>query len=138
MLDRCYNPKNEKYKFYGEIGIKVCDEWRSNYNKFLEWSLTNGWKPGLQIDKDIVGDSKLYSPETCKWVTRKENQRARKHLLKFEYNGKIENLVDICERLGLNHRIVAQRMNRDKMTLIEALARRTGEGVKHFPRKQKN
>ena len=27
MKTRCYNKNNPKYKVYGEIGVKVCNEW---------------------------------------------------------------------------------------------------------------
>jgi hypothetical protein len=27
MLDRCRNPKNDCFRYYGEIGITVCKEW---------------------------------------------------------------------------------------------------------------
>ena len=28
MKQRCYNPNNKMYKFYGGMGIGVCEEWR--------------------------------------------------------------------------------------------------------------
>ena len=27
MKQRCYNPSNDNYKYYGGKGIKVCEEW---------------------------------------------------------------------------------------------------------------
>lgn len=78
MLDRCYNPKGNGYSWYGAIGVTVCDEWKGNPEAFIKWSLNNGWKEGLHIDKDILCKEKgifphIYSPETCQWVTPKVN-----------------------------------------------------------------
>src|SRR4029077_4668208 len=29
MLDRCDNPKNSYWKYYGGLGVKVCERWRT-------------------------------------------------------------------------------------------------------------
>lgn len=78
IIDRCYNPNNNTYQWYGAIGITVCDEWKNNPKLFVEWSINNGWSKGLQIDKDILCKSlkitpHIYSPKTCQWVTPKVN-----------------------------------------------------------------
>jgi hypothetical protein len=78
MMSRCYDPGNSGYKWYGAKGVTVCDEWRDNPKAFIEWALRSGWQPGLHIDKDILCREKgisphIYSPETCQWVTAKEN-----------------------------------------------------------------
>jgi len=122
IISRCYNPKDDKYRFYGAIGVSVCEEWRNDYHSFVEWALGNGYKIGLHIDKDTKGDGKLYSPDTCCWLTPKENQRARKHLRKVVYEGKEVLLIELCERFGISCRIVKQRMRRDGMTLDQALS----------------
>ncbi len=79
MMQRCYNPNNNAYKYYGAQGVIVCDEWKGKYQNFLNWALANGWRRGLQIDKDkkIFG-CKLYSPETCSFLTARENNQYRR------------------------------------------------------------
>lgn len=78
MKYRCSNPKDQAYKYYGARGITVCDEWKSSYIAFKEWSIANGYEKHLVIDKDIICERdnispKIYSPETCLWVTSTEN-----------------------------------------------------------------
>ena len=76
MIERCYKPNTKQYHRYGGKGIYVCEEWKNSYAKFKEWSLNNGWKKGLEIDKDIMSNgNNMYSPETCKWVTHIENMQ---------------------------------------------------------------
>lgn len=77
MMQRCYNPNNKSYKYYGGSGITICDEWRNNYQNFLDWALAHGWQKGLQIDKDKLG-GKIYSPQNCCLLTQKENNQYRR------------------------------------------------------------
>lgn len=78
IMSRCYDENNANYKNYGEIGITVCDTWKNNPEAFVKWSIANGWKKGLHIDKDILCKKRgisppIYSPETCQWVSAKVN-----------------------------------------------------------------
>lgn len=42
MIARCYNITNSSYPSYGRVGVRVCDEWRTDYDAYLVWSLNNG------------------------------------------------------------------------------------------------
>ncbi|MFF4413205.1 hypothetical protein ACFYY8_11795 [Streptosporangium sp. NPDC001559] len=71
---RCYTPSARNYRWYGEKGIKLCDEWQ-DFEVFFEWSIANGYSKGLQIDRiDSKGD---YQPDNCRWSTQKKNLRSR-------------------------------------------------------------
>jgi len=78
MVDRCNNPNSPNYKWYGGVGVKVCDQWTNNPQSFVEWAISNGFQKGLHIDKDILCDKlnihpHIYSPQTCQWVSAKTN-----------------------------------------------------------------
>jgi hypothetical protein len=66
MIRRCHNPNHQNYDVYGEKGIFVCEEWRNDYTTFYEWSLKNGYKDGLTIDR--IDGTKGYNPNNCRWV----------------------------------------------------------------------
>lgn len=67
LRNRCSNPNNTGYRWYGARGIKVCAEW-GNFEVFREWAIRTGFHPTLTIDRlDVDGD---YTPENCAWVTR--------------------------------------------------------------------
>ncbi len=71
MLGRCYSAKLQEIRPTYK-GCTVCDEWLS-FMAFRKWMQSQDWQ-GKQIDKDImVPGNKLYSPETCVFVTRQVN-----------------------------------------------------------------
>ena len=51
MKQRCFNENNVNYIGYGGRGIKVCDEWKNSFIEFYNWSIKNGYKEGLSIDR---------------------------------------------------------------------------------------
>jgi hypothetical protein len=70
MHQRCNNPKNQRWKYYGGKGIAVCEEWQK-YPAFRDWALSNGYKDGLSIDR--IDSDGGYCPENCQWMTLEEN-----------------------------------------------------------------
>lgn len=75
---RCYDKTRKDYKRYGGKGVIMCDEWKNDFESFYNWCINNGYKEGLALDKDYLCEKnnispKVYSPETCMFVTLKEN-----------------------------------------------------------------
>ncbi len=68
IKQRCYNKKNKNYKYYGERGIIICDEWKNNLEKFIDWAIKNGWESGLTIERIDV--DKNYEPSNCTWIPK--------------------------------------------------------------------
>jgi hypothetical protein len=81
IITRCYNAKKRDYPYYQGKGIRVFSEWIKNPLSFYKWSLDNGWKKGLSLDRiDPNGD---YEPNNCQWITTSENLK-RMHKMKKE------------------------------------------------------
>jgi len=79
MKSRCKSKKT-----YKDRGITVCSEWENNFLNFYNWSLANGAKPGLELDR--INNNLDYTPDNCRWVTHKENCRTGGRSGKFESN----------------------------------------------------
>lgn len=86
MLERCYVEDNKSFPNYGKKGVIVCDRWHC-FEYFLnDIRLVEGYDNKLfnegllQLDKDIKQKNsinKIYSLETCKFVSREENYKHR-------------------------------------------------------------
>ena len=72
MLERCYSAKyQERHSTY--IGCTVSDEWLT-FSVFKAWMETQNWED-KQLDKDLLLEgNKIYSPETCVFVTQMVNK----------------------------------------------------------------
>ena len=92
IKNRCLNLKTENYKYYGDRGITICDEWLE-FIPFRDWSLENGYKEGLTIDrKENDGN---YEPSNCQWLSKKENIRKQKQtILTMEKANEIRTLYN--------------------------------------------
>lgn len=73
MAKRTTDPKTQAKKpTYKDTW--VCEEWKL-FSNFLNWSLANGYRKGLQLDKDIIDiGNKCYSPDSCVFVSNALNQ----------------------------------------------------------------
>lgn len=82
-LRRCYDTKHlERYPTYK--GCTVCDRWLNYENFYNDLPKLEGYKSWLKddpldrysLDKDMLSSStKIYSPETCKFVPVGDNTR---------------------------------------------------------------
>jgi hypothetical protein len=102
MKQRCNRPNHQAYHNYGGRGIKVCDRWLNSFDHFLE-DMAPTWKKGLEIDRrDNNGD---YSPENCRWVTRKTNCRNKRKSVPVW-------VLEAAEKNGVKHSTLHWRLAR--------------------------
>ena len=107
MRERCYNPNCSAYKHYGGRGIVICDEWYNDFMNFYQWSIENGYKKGLSIDRiDVNGN---YEPSNCRWATTNEQCNNRRNNIKLTYNGKTQTLFQWCQEYNLDYRMILAR-----------------------------
>jgi len=86
MKDRCLNPKNYRYQYYGGRGIRVCKRWLKFENfrddMFRSYKIhcnKNGIKNTSINRVDNNGNYKL---SNCNWATQKEQVNNRRILCK--------------------------------------------------------
>jgi hypothetical protein len=109
MIQRCECKQRHNYHLYGGRGIKVCDEWRDNPEAFCQWCEQNGYEKGLQIDR--IDSDGNYSPENCRFVTRRENQQNMRSNRYVTIDGVSRCLSEWAKRYGLSVGCLQGRLN---------------------------
>lgn len=127
MKQRCYNNKSTGFRWYGEKGIKVCDEWLNSFESFKEWALNNGYEETLTIDR--IDPMKDYSPLNCQWLTPAENSAKasgsrsieswqRQRIKYNEWLYKEQEQKEMLDRLDLFNKVIQTLPELDKTQLI--------------------
>lgn len=116
MVARCHKPKLKAFKWYGARGIQVCDEWK-NFEVFNEWAIANGYKPGLQIDRENGNGN--YEPGNCRFVTSKTNNNNRRNNRLLTAWGEVKTVSEWADD---------SRCNVSYFTLFARVCRKTSCG----------
>lgn len=75
---RCYNPKSNKYQYYGARGIGMCERWLNSFEDFVADMGPRPNQRSLDRYPDLEGN---YEPGNCRWATasqQNKNRRSRK------------------------------------------------------------
>lgn len=108
MIRRCYDNRNEEYKWYGRRGIKVCERWKNVINFIDDLK----FKP-LNTSLDRINNNLNYSCGkceeclnnkwilNCKWSTQKEQTRNTRRNRMIEYKGQLKCITEWSEILNI-------------------------------------
>ena len=107
---RCYNKNMNMYKYYGGRGIKMCDEWKNNFESFYQWSINNGYRDELTIDRIDV--NKNYEPNNCRWIPMNEQHYNRTDNVYYIINNQKKCLAELCKEYNMPYQTVRKRLER--------------------------
>ena len=119
MKQRCYDPKSQSYKNYGGRGIRICDEWRTDYISFYEWAISHGAAKNLTIDR--IDNKGNYEPSNCRWVdnaTQAVNKRNNRFI---EYNGQRKTVAEWSREVAIEEATIRFRIDKYGFSIGEAL-----------------
>ena len=111
MLTRCYSQKSMmRSPTYHDV--TVCEEWH-NFQNFADWFYVN-YAKGLHLDKDVkVKGNKIYSPDTCLFITKANNSiqaKASRHTFINPQGESVEvyNLTQFCRDNNLHQQCMSR------------------------------
>ncbi len=111
MRARCLLPTSKSYPKYGGRGITICERWRDSFVNFLA---DMGECPGPEMTMERINNEKGYSPENCRWATRKEQNRNTSRSRMFRINGEQKTLSEWCEIFGVGYYTAHKRLRLGK------------------------
>lgn len=130
MMIRAYDKNMDCYKNYGGRGIIVCEEWcnkENGFNNFYNWSIQNGFyydKQGTKYNNctlDRIDNDKGYSPDNCRWVSRKVQNNNKRDNINYEIDGKTMSLRAWCGEYNMPYLPVYLRVKRRGWDIKKAL-----------------
>lgn len=74
MRNRCNNPNNGDYRYYGARGIRVCARW----NCFADFIADMGPRPTGRHTIDRINNDGNYEPGNCRWATMAQQNANRR------------------------------------------------------------
>jgi len=117
IKNRCFYISNTNYQYYGGRGITICPEWINDYIKFRDWSLNNGYKDSLEIDR--INTNGNYEPNNCQWITQTENkQKLRTTKLSLKKANEIRELHKTGNYI---QKELAEKYNVSTMTIFNII-----------------
>lgn len=118
MIARCTNLDNPNYAQYGGRGITICDRWMDLNNFIADMGER---PPKATLDRiDVNGP---YSPENCRWASRKQqcnNQRTNQRVI---YNGNTFTIGELADVTGKNYFTLYSRIVKYKWPVEKAIAK---------------
>lgn len=106
MMQRCYNENDSSFENYGGRGIFVVDRWHDVENFFSDM----GEKPDdMSIDR--IDNYGPYSPENCRWATRKEQNNNTRQNVRIKYGEEEMTVAQWAEKAGISYGLLSSRLD---------------------------
>jgi hypothetical protein len=109
LRERCSNPKNKAYRYYGARGISVCQEWQNSFDNFFR-DMGATWFPGGSIERiDVNGN---YCPKNCEWILLKDQSKNRRSSIFIDSPWGRINAIFVARKLGISPSTMYERISK--------------------------
>ena len=134
MIDRCYNPTDRDYRWYGSKGVKIHQGWIDNPKSFEEWAIANGYKDDLTIDR--IEENKNYCPDNCRWIAREDNSKYKSTTALLVVDDMVYTGREWADALLLGTNTINKMLRKyPKEKVVEFIRRRLKDMTKVRPHK---
>ena len=103
---RCENSSDASYNNYGGRGIRVCSEWRDDFEAFIR---DVGKRPSPKHQIDRINNEGDYEPGNVRWTTSVVNNRNRRTTRYVNYLGVERTLQEWSDVLHVPYGRIAAR-----------------------------
>jgi len=106
MMQRCYNPRDSHYRYYGVRGILVCERWHDVRSFVADLGPT--YREGLSLDR--IDNDAGYFPDNCRWVPLQAQASNKRSNIMVTYNGETMCLAGWSEVFGIRYQLLWERI----------------------------
>lgn len=107
MKQRCINPRDKHFSYYGGRGITVCDRWM----KFdLFFADMGPRQDGTSIDR--ISNDGNYEPANCRWATEEQQCNNKRNCSSLTYAGETLTFSQWSRKTGIGRCAIAYRIKR--------------------------
>ena len=107
MRQRCTNRRSPDFKNYGGRGISYCRRW-----EVFEAFIADMGTPEPRMTLDRIDNSRDYSPENCRWVSRAVQNLNKRNCVRYEFDGKSQTLAEWSRETGIGRVTILKRLQR--------------------------
>lgn len=111
MKKRCYNKNSRAYKWYGDRGIRICQDWLDRFLNFYNWAIANGYSDDLTIER--LNPTKNYDPLNCTWIPWSEQNNNKGNSRFIIYKGVNMTVGQAAKIYGIDYHTLIGRLNRE-------------------------
>jgi hypothetical protein len=104
---RCTRKDWKQFKDYGGRGIKVCERWMDFENFYADMG-----EPAAGLSLDRIDNNGDYSPQNCRWATKKAQQNNMRNNVFVTAFGRTQPLRAWADELGLKYATITTRLRR--------------------------
>lgn len=104
---RCENPNQRDYKYYGGRGIRVCERWK-NFSNFIDDMGPR--PPGYTLER--VNNDLDYGPENCVWAPRRAQTKNRRITNLLTCWGQTKTFSEWSDITGIAYSTIKARVKR--------------------------
>lgn len=109
MRGRCKAGAKNSGNNYFARGITVCDRWTSFENFYADM----GPRPSPTHTIERIDNDAGYSPENCRWATRKEQARNMRRNRRLEIDGRVLCISEWAEVVGVKPYVISWRLRKN-------------------------
>lgn len=97
---RCYNPNVKWYENYGGRGIKMQENWITDFIAFYK---DVGPRPGKGYSIDRIDNDGDYTSDNCRWVDKLTQDNNRRSNVWIEHNGEKKTIAQWARHYDVNY-----------------------------------
>lgn len=119
IKQRTGNPNSGMWARYGGRGITMDPRWAASFEAFSE---DMGPRPSPQHSIDRIDNDGPYTPENCRWATKKQQARNTRRCVAWTYQGRTMTIADWAEEMDADPNTLRERVVTHGWTVERALS----------------